>query len=287
MAVVASGDAILGITIQVSSFGSILDDPAYTLTVTRVDDDGHYDNSVVRGASEVAITDDTMTFYDFEAPFNTQISYTTTVFEDGVEWGTMGDSNALTTTVPSGFTVITDVLTPANRVSGGILDLSSWQRQSQILGSHRVLGRAAPVVATDVLSSRSGTLVASNLNLFDVNYDGYGPYDLYEAVEGDWPTLFDSGTIMLFRNDWSVSGFDDMYFIVDGVETTRASGIVGAVVPPIKSYSINFMEVERPSPTTEAPPLFTWQDVLDNYATWADVQNAFTTWQEVLDNPIP
>lgn len=278
---------MLGIDIILSDIGT-----SSWVTLTRSDTAGHYADVVVRGVYLIPETGSDMVFVDYEAPLNTTVTYTIRGYFDSAGTSlayTVTSSNFVTSSVSVGFTIFTDPLTPAYRASGVVTDLTQWSRSGRNLSESQVMGRSNPVIAKDVLSGRKGTITAIDLQYYTTDYDGYGPYTQYTAHPGGWKEMFDTGSILLFRNIWSASAFDDLYFSVDNVSVSRISGIPGAASTPITQYAIDFTEVDRPALTagsTSNNHLFTYQDLTDNYATYADL-SVKATYQALMNNPIP
>lgn len=277
-----SGSAVLGVTITQTVLT-----PGTYIKIVRHDTSGHYDDVIVRGAYLAPITATTMSFYDFEVPFNTTINYSIYAYSDpeGTTNILQAGSNDLSTTTPTGFVLLTDPVHQGLRVSGSVMSLESWSNQGLTLGSHRVLGRSAPVIVTDLLSSRTGQISIANINSFSVNYDGSGPYTIGQVLESQWAPILETGNVLLFRNDWQTSGFDDCFIHIDSVETTRLSRVLGSYTTPLKGYNLSYTEVERPHPGLDTELLFTWADVRSNNFDWAEVAFTHATWQDVLNDP--
>lgn len=280
--ITVSGNAIAGFEIDLTDA-----DQSERVRVVRIDQSGHYSEAAVRDIDMVEPTGDTMSVTDYEAPLNTALTYRAEVYDlSDLETPVATDtSDQVGTHVPLGFAVITDVSDPDARVAGGIIDLSTWSYRGKVLGSFDVLGRRNPVLITDVLGGRTGTIVATNLNLFEIDFDGLGPYPAYEAVDAQWSSIFNSGSTLLFRSDWTASAFDDCYFKVQGLEVARLTRILGTEVVPIRQYTIDFVEVDRPITRAVNLELATWQTILANNADWQEVLDDHDSWLSVLANP--
>lgn len=279
--VVVTGDALLGyeLTVTNSTEGDYV-------RVRRVDSTSHYPVAGVRGLDMIPSTSGPIVITDYEAPLNTTFKYLAETFllADLVNPSTTYSSNELLTVVPAGFAIITDVLAPDERVAGAVLDFSNWTRKASILGKHKVLGRALPVTITDKFSGRSGSLVMSNLEHYDVKYDIPGRYIPYSTQPGKWSTIFDSGSVLLFRSDYRATGFDDCYMVIESVDPKRLH-LVGQNTPATMAYTITFSETDRPATAIVGLGLYTWNDLLMSNNTWNDLVSKYATWQDVLNNP--
>lgn len=282
VSVSVSGDAVLGFTITV--MGANTGDK---LEVLRADSSGHYSTVAVRGADMIDPTGATMAFSDDEAPINLPLLYTANSYDlSDLDTPTSTDSEpAGPDDFPSGFAIITKVLDVSDRVAGSVMELDTWTYEARILGNSRVLGRANPVINADVMSGRSGNILMNNLNVFDVDFDGFGPYDQYEPVDVGWSTIFASGDTLLFRSDYRETGFDDCYFKVTGLTVKRLHRPGGMLLETIRSYDISFTEVDRPLTGLEGLGLFSWADVMNNNADWQEVNDDHADWTDVLLNP--
>lgn len=284
-----SGDAVLGnqLTVELPD-----GNPGSYFKVEREDMSGHYPTVPVRGydvvanSSIVAVGGGSFDIFDFEAPLNTTLKYhvSTGILPGATSTGTADTGSLTGTTFPAGFTVITNPLDETIIVAGSVSDLREWSYASNVLGNHRVLGRKNPVIATDVMSGRTGSMSVTDLNVFSVDYDGDGPHTQYEPFTGQWDSIFTGGNILYFRNDHTVSGYDDLYFVTDSLGVTRVSGPVGQP-DVIRQFDISYTEVDRPADVGSVLVLFTWDVVADSNATWAEVASDHADWADVLLNP--
>lgn len=283
--VVLTGNALDGYRLGITD-GDLAGDK---IRITRVDQTGHYADAIVRGADLIDTDTGVVLIFDYEAPLNTELKYSWEVFnvtdlDTPVDDGEVGPAE---TVVPLGFVALTVVSTPEIRVSGAVIELHEWSNAGRIRGTHYVLGRRNPVVISDVQSGRTGTIILSNLNISEIDYDDSGPYDPYEAAAGMWSDIFVPGETLLFRNDWSASGFDDCYMQTTGVKSTRLSRVLGTEAIPIFQYDISYIEVDRPGTGVTALTFGegVWQSVLANNVDWQEVLDDHSTWLDVLDNP--
>lgn len=279
------GDAITGYQLNITD----ADTQGDLIRITRQDQSGHYDDAVVRGIDQIETITGVDILFDYEAPLNTELKYIYEIY-DVADLDTPvvdGTIDTVETIVPLGFVVVTQIADSALRVSGAVLELSQWSTPGRIRGTHYVLGQRNPVVITDVQGGRTGTIVMSNLNIHEVDFDGSGPYDTYTTNYGYWGSIFRAGETLLFRNDWTASGFDDLYFQTTGVEHTRLSRVLGTEDIPIFQYSIEYIEVDRPR--TDLLSLISgqsqWQQVLSSNADWQEVLDDHDTWLDVFSEP--
>lgn len=284
-----SGNAVLGNKLTVALPDG---NPGSYFKIEREDVAGHYSLVAVRGydtvanSSIVAPGGGSFDIFDFEAPINKSLKYhvSTGVLPDATSTGTADTGTLAGTAFPTGFTVITNPLDETVIVAGNVSDLTEWSYGSNVLGSHRVLGRKNPVVATDVMSGRTGGMSLTNLNVFSVDYDGDGAHTQYAPFVGDWDTIFTNGDVLYFRNDYTISGFDDLYFVANNLALSRISGPVGQSAV-IRQFDIDYTEVDRPADVGTAFTKFTWQVIADSNPTWADVTVTHADWADVLLNP--
>lgn len=285
----ASGDAVLGYQLTVNlptgAAGNYFQ-------ITREDVSGHYatvpvrNYDVVANSTVVSAGGGSFTAFDYEAPINKTVKYYLSygALPDATSGGTVDSGSIAGTTFPVGFAVITDPLDPNLIVAGSVIELSEWGYESRILGSHRVLGRKNPVVATDVMSGRKGNILMSNINVFAVNFDNSGPYTAYSTFDGDWDSIFTSGDILYFRSHHTNTAFDDCYFVTESLTVSRISGVVTAVAP-IRSFNIGFSEVDQPAGASAPSAFYSWATINDSNANWTEVAANHASWADVFANP--
>lgn len=280
----ASGDAVLGVEITVTNANE-----GAKLQLMRIDTSGYYPTVAVRGADMISPSSATMVFTDYEAPFNLAIEYEVSSYAIS-DLDTPINSDTVTgidTTVPKGFAMITQVFTPTERVTGTVEKLPEWNREAKILSTSEVLGRADPVVVTDVFASRTGSFSISNIISHAVDYDNSGDTVPYHSYLGKWRTIFNNGATLLFRSDTFASGFDDLYFKAKSVGVEGGGSPVGYDYPdyPILKYTIAFQEQARPLTSTAGLGLTDWGDLLDSNVDWTEVMADHANWLSVLTDP--
>lgn len=178
------------------------------------------------------------------------------------------------TGVYSGSAWLKDVYTPANSKYIIPTDFNSYSRSGRQT-SLSVLGRANPVVITDVLAGKTGKIsfVVADIGQGTVN-----------AIF-DYETMFNSGQILFFSslNPASI-GIRDFYLSINGVDVNRMTPayISGDYVFTI---DLDFTEVDPPATTTVDVSVNQWQQVLSSNADWAEVLSQHVSWLDVLQNP--
>lgn len=278
-----TGDAISGYEITVTGMTGY-----YRFRVIRTDQSGHYPVVTVRDFDMISPTGSTMIQTDYEAPFNTTVVYTVQAYLiDDLDMPiAAADSDPQLTTLPEEFAIISDPLDASQRIAVGISDLSEWNVQTPILGDHRVLGRRNSVINTDVESGREGEIAVTNLTVWDVDWDGSGPYDIYEPiVHANWATMFAPGRTLLFRNDWTESNFDDCYMKALARATKRLTSVGRNDGNPFMSYQIQFKEQDRPSTGQIGLGIQSWKTVNDSNADWQEVNDDHADWLSVATDP--
>lgn len=278
-----TGDAILGyvITITDATVGD-------RIKVTRTDVSGHYPVTAVRGLNVVSPSGATVIETDYEAPFNTELHFTVDAYDiSDLDTPTASATfGPIDTVVPEGFAIITDPLDATQRVSFGVVDLDDWEYSTRVLGRHQVIGRSNSVTKTDVESGREGSMVLTNLEQFEIDWDDTGPYLPYTVVNHEnWRTVFSSGRTLLFRNTWYESGFDDLYFKALTRKASRLGAVGAQGGQPWMSYTITYEEQDRPSTGLDVLGLGNWLVVRESNSNWAEVLADHTDWASVLVNP--
>lgn len=275
-----TGNAVIGYTITVSGANSDT-----FIDIRRTDLDGYYPIVAVRGGDYATPTGSTMVFFDYEAPINRNIQYTAAAFNiSNLVTPTSSATNTPSvTSFPVGFAIITQVLDTSQRVAGSILDFKTTKRAARVLGHHEVLGRANPVIITDVMGGRTGTLTMTNMLMTGQDY-GDGVKNAFDIIQGEWDTIFNDGSTLLFRSERDDSGFSDFYFKAMAVNEERIS-ILGGTPLAWVQYAIDFEQVDRPLTSIAGLGLGTWNDVFMANTTWAEVNSVHANWLDVLSNP--
>ena len=281
-------------------------------TIYRTTASGHYGAVVVQGYTGTTYSLVPGDFFgaaisDYRCPFGETITYTIEEF-DSSDLDTPIDSDSDTydpTVVPlegfngNGAAMISNPLelvtdgssTYTRHVTGTIVDFGPLTRSANILGRHQVLGRNNPIISSDKMGNRKGSVTIINISSITQTVGGdarTADYDVIDFEESyGWPALFEDGYTLLFRSYWRDTGIDDFYFKPLSISSERSSRVVGSQGGSQMSliYTIEFEEVDGTilvDPGEVAP---TWAVVAANNATWADVASKHATWADMLADP--
>lgn len=284
-----TGSSILGLEFTVTDA-----DQGDRFSIIRTDNEGYYDTVAVRGADLAVPTGDVVVVTDYEAPFNANLTYTAQAFSLSDLVNPIGTDTEVVTTasnVPDGFAMIHQVFNADERVAGTVTKdgLTTWTRDAVVLSENKVLGRSLPVLITEPMGPRKGSIKMLNLLSFTTDYDGDGVRVVGSTELKKWKTIFDAGATMMFRSAVKDSGFFDIYFKVLSVEIDRSIGgslyFGQSTSFPLASWTVDYQEVDRPLTSIAGLGLTNWQDVYNNNATWAEVDTDHSSWQSVLSNP--
>lgn len=281
--ITVTGDALLGYVLTVTDA-----DQGDLVHVYRVDLSGHYENTPVRGLDMATPTGDTMVVVDYEAPFNVDVRYTAEAYEtsDLITPVASADSGLTGTTLPYGFAIISDPLEQSLRIAVNMTELDPWDNEARVLGKHQVLGRKNTVMNLDVESGRSGGMKFTNVNGFAVDWDDSGPYLPYDVLShSNYRTVFRQGRKLMFRNDWTRSLFDDMYFAVTSRSTQLVHGLAPGQGTPILQFSLGYEEQDQPTTSLRGIGLGNWNLVDSANASWDEVKTKHNNWFSVFLNP--
>lgn len=279
---VTDGNAILGYELTITDA-----DPDELLLVYRVDESGHYDTAVVRGLDYMDPSSSTVVVTDFEAPFNTTLTYHAEVYDrTDLDTPVATDTASIVRTdIPLGYSMLMDAVQPALRISGSVEKLPAWSRTGRIFDEKNVIGKSLPVITNDVLGGRKGNLHLINIHAFQLEYNGVGlpePYEVYSSLS--WRTILSSGRTLLFRNSWRETGFDDCYMKIKSVSYDRIGVLTEST--PILTLELEYVEVDRPPTSVESLGLTSWQDLEDaGHADWNSVEATFTDWADLESDP--
>lgn len=223
-------------------------------TIFRVTDDG---TQAVRGAFEKVISG-ALNAADYEAPQNAQLTYFARV-SDGV----MTQESALVNVTGAvdrqndcifGLTNPLAVV-PVNVV--GVPELRSAGRQEIV----QVIGRADPVVVSDIRQYPAGVLTVATLT---------------DDERQDVQALLASGQVVAFSPRYSDYGFSDIWYLsVANVTEKRVSKMGNR---PERLIEMEFQRVAPPPADFIGPAFRLWQDALDAGTLWNDVYTSGQTW---------
>ena len=280
-----SGSSILGFQITITD--ALEGD---RIVVARIDNDNYYATVSVREADMISPSSSTSVYFDYEAPFNTDLTYRVRSFalSNLVTPLHTATATGLDTAAPRGFVMISRVNDSTERVTGTVDKdgMKDWSRKAKILSESDVLDRSNSVVISDVLGGRDGSWRIWNVLSHTTNFDGNGVRVAFKTEVGKWRSVLMDGSPLLFRSDVNYTGFDDCYFKVRNFSSARLDSF-GWNYPdyPAILHTIDFKEVDRPLTTISGLGFDDWQDVYDTYTDWADVNSTHADWLSVLTDP--
>jgi hypothetical protein len=178
----------------------------------------------------------------------------------------------------SPFSWVKNVTTPILNQPVAVGDFDTYARSGRILSKLNVLGRSKPVVITDVLAGTEGTFTI----LVDRDSSWTGAENVVK-YNSDLRLLFDTGSVYLFQTlDPFSTAIMDFYFSIESVQVKRETRIVGIDLNPTTTWSIKYVEVDRPSASDVAVSTRTWNDVLLSATSWNGVLATNDTWLDVF-----
>lgn len=259
-----------------------------TMEVFRRDPTGRYQDRRVRGLANVDVLVNEMTVTDYEVPLNTEFIYYLRLHFDGGTFDFGPVDPTPQTYIPTQTSVYGDGiayirLLDAPEVSQPVLiqNMNEWQRQGRVYGEYQVLGRRNPVVITDVMGGREGTL--EGLCFLDEGQS-------YEDIED---VINPGSTILVQNHNPTQSAFYDMYIKVEQADFERHTKTVyygerqNPIAPTvIVSFSLDYIEVDRPDPTAVILPDQTWETVYESHTSWGHVNERYESWKDVLLDPV-
>lgn len=160
-----------------------------------------------------------------------------------------------------------------------IEEFGTWKRPGSVLSENEVLGRKNKVVLTDVMRGKEGSF-----KIVVINDDG--DPDIRSTIFDLETTLETGNTVLVQSTNYLHSGFKDLYCKITGASVSRHTTFEPAYDgrTTVFRISVDFIEVDRPE-TSVSISFKTWQQVLDNNASWTEVDTDHDDWQSVLLNP--
>lgn len=244
----------------------------------------------VRGLSDAPVLSDTAIATDFEYPYyndvigwqyvcfvfdisGTQLATVTSGTQTGIQ--TVAD---LTSQFPCTSVVLASITQPAISIPVIIGDFPAWSIPPNVLSALKPLGRAKKVVLTDTFGGREGSFTILSLEELTSIDDSYVA------------RLLTYNDTFLFQPYYTSGNIGNMYFKVTGVDVERLTYAeslpsFGRQTVSILQYTVGFIEVDRPIANSVGVALISWQDVLNNNASWQTVHDDHTNWLDVLNNP--
>ena len=233
-----------------------------TFSIQRTNPDGS--QSIIRSANGISTGGvDAWTGFDVEAPLGAACTYAVIVEQpkpDGTTTTYQIVSPAVTIPVSSSVGWLKNLSQSALNTQVTIQTLSDVKRPSR-QQVYPVVGRSNPVVVSDVLTGRTGTLSLMTIGTTD-----------YQSILG----LLQPGTTLFFQatpDDY----FADMYFIAGDVTEQRPAQTSSDLT---RIWQIDFTEVDSPSGALTSIPgnsyllvtnFGTYQNLLDDRATYLSV----------------
>lgn len=226
-------------------------------TVYRVTSDG---TQAVRGAFNVDAAG-ALVVADYEAPQNTDLTYFARI-TDGTQTRDSSPVSAVGTIDRGGDVLfgLTNPLASVDVIVAGAPELRRAGRQEVV----QIVGRADPVVVTDVLSQPSGTLSIITLTA-----------EARNAVLG----LVADGGIVAFSPHLPTYGFSDVWYLAVASVTEKRLSPIGHLQE--RQFDIEFQRVAAPPAQFVGPAFRTWQDIYDAGITWGELFTSGTNWLRV------
>lgn len=248
------------------------------ITVTRRSLSGTYSDQTVHGAEAAAVSGiSTFLVSDYEAPLYDDFTYVAHCVGGtpvDVEVNVTGYPSA-TTLVRPGSAYLKNPYLPSISMPMLVLDFTTTSRAGRVLSKTDVLGRRNPVILTDVPSGRTGTMQLATF-MDGETFDGLITPEIEEME-----LLLDSGAILLFQTAYPYTGERDIYIVVDSFTRERLTKDIKPF-GPLHSWTINFIEVDRPSAPSDPLSGITWAEVNSTYATFGALNATFATWYDVV-----
>ncbi|MFJ7176399.1 hypothetical protein ACIQXA_08325 [Streptomyces massasporeus] len=241
-----------------------LDD--FTITVQRVAADGT--RTLVRGPSGLIdrqpITSDLLVIEDHEAPFGVQYYYAITVYTAGGAVQVTRSSGPLTLTLADmNEAWLKDPGNPQRNLRVLVKQAPDWNEPIE-QATHRVRGRKNAVIHSGIRGGQEGDLSV---------------WTRSDEERKALRLLLSSGNALL----WQVApglGEEDMYVNVGQVGRARVSPLAQE---QWRAWTLPLTEADMPvNLGVNGAAGRTWQDVLTEFATWADLQDVYDTWEDVL-----
>lgn len=226
-------------------------------TVTRLDADGHLRPVRTNDGGPLGISGGVALVYDYEAPFETSVSYSSEESPATV---------SATVTVPE--TRVWLIHPGVPELSTPIVIASFGSRRRRVTqGVFFPLARSKPLVFTD------GARKAPE-SVLEVRTDSEGDLLAIDAITEDASTLLLNIPASL---GW---GIPTSYIAIGDTDEDR---LVDYAAEPRRYVTLPYFVVDRPAGGSQAER--TWADVIVDYATWDDVMAAYDTWLDLLVGP--
>ncbi|GGV91537.1 hypothetical protein [Streptomyces massasporeus] len=241
-----------------------LDD--YTITVQRVAADGT--RTLVRGPSGLIdrqpITSDLLVIEDHEAPFGVQYYYAVTVYTAGGAVQVTRSSGPVTLELPDGNEAwLKDPGNPQRNVKVLVAKPPDWQRPIE-QAAFVIRGRRNKVVLSGRRQGLEGELAI---------------WTRSDEERAALHLLLDSGNTLLWQTAPGM-GVADMYVSVGQITESRVSPLAQE---QWRAWTLPLTEADLPLTTgVNGAAGRTWQDVVTEFATCADLLDVYATSEALL-----
>lgn len=230
-----------------------------SFSITRNDPDGI--SRAVRSATNISTGGaGTMAFFDYECPLEVDVTYTLTPntgspVTSGLVYVWTNDQGSIYW--------LKNVASASQNVTVNVASMSDVSRKARVLGRYDVLGRANPVVVSDVRGGREGAFSLFTETLEEA------------AAVRD---LLSTGFVLFLQCPRRVN-FPDMYFVAgDATETWLTA------MGEERMFEVPFTEVDAPTDDLVAVGANSWALVVQ-FGTWNNLKNKRATWLDVLNLP--
>lgn len=238
-----------------------------TIYIDRIDPLSVKGDQPVRGADFVPLTGFPGTVDDYEMVLNYNYQWRARTYLGGVLQQTATSSVVNINPSQHGtyhYFFLRNISDPSQNTRVLVADFDSNSFEPAVLGNYKVLGREKPVVYTDEWGARQGQIEFLA-----------GQYGVDTRPLQTLARILKSGDVLLFQSAVQNSVIEDMYFVVTSLEQTQYTTMGPNDVLDF-TLQAGFQEVDRPATSGIVSGVATWQDLKDDVTT--------TTWQNVLDN---
>lgn len=212
--------------------------------------------TLIRQGDPFTVTSGRGLLYDYEAPLDVDISYTATqVTPPGNEVA----ASATIKLASDGHSWLKDPGLPSMNLRVGVSALPTLTRAARG-NALAVVGRAAPVVLTDIQSAPTGVVTL---------------YSLTDTGRNGLLALMSRGSVLLLSTP-AAYGFGSQYIVLGEVTENR----VGLAPEASRTWDLPFTVVERPPGLSKpATTKNLWSDVRDFYGAWGTLTARGISWQ--------
>lgn len=238
----------------------------FTLSVYRIGQDGA--RMLVRGSAGLidhqAVTSDLLVVEDHEAPLNVPIAYQVEIYNSSGGIASTRSSDAVTLTLADANECwLKDPSNPQRNLRVVVAKAPDWQRPVE-QSSFVVRGRRNKVVLSGVRQGLEGDLQI---------------WTRSDEERRALHLLLDSGNTLLWQAAPGM-GVDDMYVTVAQITEGRVGG---TAMEPWRAWTLPLTESDMPMTAgVNGAAGRTWQDVVTEFATCADLLPVYATCEDLL-----